>query len=284
MRVNGTIALIVLDPSLDLRVRGTGDAERMSAWAIAEGERPRGTVAFDLHASGPFTQGADVRFHDVRQQRGAHGAVRSGKHAANRRGIAVHRSEARIRQRNTSIQTRQRHIFPRGPVSAVVERPPQRARGAAHSFDTDRIGRRIGFARNIRFDELRERVETGAGGQFGREVIGEFGIDERDFGQQKRAAQADFQAMFRRGKHCVARRFRAGAGGRRDGDKRRRRVRQWLGLADNFEIIEDIAFVRYERSDGFAGVDGTAAAEAAPTSSPSGAVSPTASSRRAAVS
>ena len=58
MRVDGSVALIVADPSMDLRIKGTGDVERMSAWAVAAGERPRGTVAFDLHAAGPFARGA----------------------------------------------------------------------------------------------------------------------------------------------------------------------------------------------------------------------------------
>ncbi len=54
LQVDGTVSLLVSDPSLDVRTAGTVDVERLARWGVETGERPRGSVAFDLRAHGPF--------------------------------------------------------------------------------------------------------------------------------------------------------------------------------------------------------------------------------------
>jgi len=54
LQIDGTVSLLVRDPSLDVRTAGTLDVERLARWGIETGERPRGSVAFDVRAHGPF--------------------------------------------------------------------------------------------------------------------------------------------------------------------------------------------------------------------------------------
>ena len=54
LQMDGTISLLVRRPSLDVRTAGTVDVERVARWGIETGERPRGSVAFDIRARGPF--------------------------------------------------------------------------------------------------------------------------------------------------------------------------------------------------------------------------------------
>ena len=65
-----------------------------------------------------------------------------------------------------------------------------------------------------------------------------------------------------RSEHGVARHLRAGARRGRDGNERGGRSGQWPRATDDFQIIEDIAVVGHQRGDGFAGIDGAAAAKA----------------------
>ena len=61
LQVDGTVSLLVRDPSLDVRTTGTVDVERLARWGIETGERPRGSIAFDVRAHGPFdAPAADV--------------------------------------------------------------------------------------------------------------------------------------------------------------------------------------------------------------------------------
>ena len=61
LQLDGLVSLLVRDPSLDVRITGTVDVERVARWGIETGERPRGSVAFDVRAHGPFdTPVADV--------------------------------------------------------------------------------------------------------------------------------------------------------------------------------------------------------------------------------
>src|SRR5689334_744197 len=61
LQVDGTVSLLVRDPSLDVRAAGTADLERLASWGIEAGERPRGSLAFDVRAQGRFTDAvADV--------------------------------------------------------------------------------------------------------------------------------------------------------------------------------------------------------------------------------
>ncbi len=69
LRIDGTLSLLVKDPSVDVRATGTADVERLAAWGMADGERPRGSVALDVHAAGPFAAPvADVRLTSSRLQ------------------------------------------------------------------------------------------------------------------------------------------------------------------------------------------------------------------------
>ena len=56
LQVDGTVSLLVRDPSLDVRTAGTADVERLARWGIETGERPSGSVAFDVRAHGPFDE------------------------------------------------------------------------------------------------------------------------------------------------------------------------------------------------------------------------------------
>jgi len=61
LQVDGTVSLLVRDPSLDLRAAGTADLDRLASWGIEAGQRPRGSLAFDVRTHGPFTDAvADV--------------------------------------------------------------------------------------------------------------------------------------------------------------------------------------------------------------------------------
>ncbi len=44
LRIDGTLSLLVKDPSVDVRATGTADVERLAAWGMADGERPRGST------------------------------------------------------------------------------------------------------------------------------------------------------------------------------------------------------------------------------------------------
>ena len=53
-RLDGVVFLLVRDASVDLRATGTADVERLARWGIENTELPRGTVAFEAHATGVF--------------------------------------------------------------------------------------------------------------------------------------------------------------------------------------------------------------------------------------
>ena len=54
LQLDGDLSLLVRDPAIDLRARGTADLERLARWGIEGGELPRGTIAIDVHATGPM--------------------------------------------------------------------------------------------------------------------------------------------------------------------------------------------------------------------------------------
>jgi outer membrane protein assembly factor BamA/autotransporter translocation and assembly factor TamB len=54
LQVDGMVSLLVREPSLDVRTVGTVDVERAARWGIETGERPRGSLAFDIRAQGPL--------------------------------------------------------------------------------------------------------------------------------------------------------------------------------------------------------------------------------------
>jgi outer membrane protein assembly factor BamA/autotransporter translocation and assembly factor TamB len=53
-RLDGVVFLLVRDGSVDLRATGTADVERLARWGIENTELPRGTIAFEAHATGVF--------------------------------------------------------------------------------------------------------------------------------------------------------------------------------------------------------------------------------------
>ncbi|HYS26461.1 MAG TPA: hypothetical protein VEP46_12680, partial [Vicinamibacterales bacterium] len=62
LEIDGVLSLLVKGPSVDVHATGTADVERLARWGIAEGERPRGSIALDVRATGPFASPtADVR-------------------------------------------------------------------------------------------------------------------------------------------------------------------------------------------------------------------------------
>ena len=54
LQIDGVLSIIAKDPGMDLHVTGTADAARLARWGMDEGELPRGSLALDVRASGPF--------------------------------------------------------------------------------------------------------------------------------------------------------------------------------------------------------------------------------------
>src|SRR2546426_5213412 len=62
LTIDGVLSLLVKDPAVDVHATGTADVERLARWGMQEGELPRGTVALDVRATGPFASpNADIR-------------------------------------------------------------------------------------------------------------------------------------------------------------------------------------------------------------------------------
>jgi len=171
------------------------------------------------------------------------GPVGRGKLAANRSGKAMRGTEPRIRQRHSAKQAGDRHIRSSGGIAAIGKRCPQRARGALNPFYAHRIGHRVGARADIRFDELRERIQAGAGGDGGRQVVSQLRVNDCHSRQHERTAQAHFDAMFRRGKHGVAGDFGTRARSRRDRNERDGWFGEGFAAADHFQVIEQLTCV-----------------------------------------
>jgi autotransporter translocation and assembly factor TamB len=54
LQIDGTVSVLVEQPSFDVRATGTADVERLARWAMAERQRPGGSIVFDVRAHGPF--------------------------------------------------------------------------------------------------------------------------------------------------------------------------------------------------------------------------------------
>lgn len=171
-------------------------------------------------------------------------------------------AEAGIGERHPAEETGDGHVFTSGGVAAVRECGAQGTPSAADAFDAKGIGHGIGARAGVGLDELRQGVETGAGGERGRQVAGEGGVDERNAREHERAAEAHLETMFGRGEDRIARDLGTGAGRGGNGDKGRGRSRKRAAATDDFDVIEQVAVVGQHGGDGFAGVDGAAAAEA----------------------
>jgi hypothetical protein len=141
------------------------------------------------------------------------------EHPANGRSEAVHNPQPGVGQRQAAAQTGQRHVFAGREIPGLVASATQRASDPRNAVAAERIGQWIGPARNERFDELRQRIESRARGERGRKTEREFRIHHRQLRQHERAAQADFHAMLRRCEHGIARDFRPAASGCRNGDE-----------------------------------------------------------------
>src|SRR5581483_4448114 len=140
-------------------------------------------------------------------------------------------------------------------------RTPQRARYQLDAFDAVWIDERIGAHAHVWLDELRERIESGARGDRGRQPISKFWVDERDARQHERAAHARLDAMLWRAKNGVARDLAAGAGGGRHGDHWERSGDDCAAFADAFKEIERLSSIRRDCGNSLGRIDCTAAAD-----------------------
>src|SRR5436309_324592 len=62
LQLDGVLSLLVRDPAIDLHAAGRADVERLAHWGIEDGQLPRGSVAFDVRATGAMAKPvADVR-------------------------------------------------------------------------------------------------------------------------------------------------------------------------------------------------------------------------------
>ena len=145
-------------------------------------------------------------------------------------------------------------------VGAVAIDAAQRPGGAADPLHAQRVGDRIGARAHVRLDQLRQRVQPRAGGDRGRQRVGQLGIDQRHLRQHHRAAQARLHAMLRRRQHGIARDLAAGPGGGRHGDKGQRRDRQRAPFSHHFQKIQRLAAVGGDDGNRLSGVDRAAAA------------------------
>jgi hypothetical protein len=117
----------------------------------------------------------------------------------------MNRAQPGVGQRQPAKQAGYGHVLTRSGIAAILEGRPQRTRGAAHAFQAEGIRYWVRARADIRLDELRQRVEAGAGRDGRRQIVGEFRVNERDPREERRAAQADFHSVLRRGEHGVAR-------------------------------------------------------------------------------
>ena len=87
--------------------------------------------------------------------------MRRGETAANRPGKTMNRAQPGIRERQSAEQAGQHHVFAGTFVLSVENNFPQRTRRAVETFDAKPVRDRIGAQADVRFDELRERVQAG---------------------------------------------------------------------------------------------------------------------------
>ena len=67
LEIDGMLSLLVKDPAVDVHATGTADVARLARWGVEEGEVPRGSVALDVRATGPFAgPAADIRLSSSR--------------------------------------------------------------------------------------------------------------------------------------------------------------------------------------------------------------------------
>ena len=185
--------------------------------------------------------------------------MRRREHAAQRRGEAVHRPESGVGQGEPAQQTGPRHIGARFQVLRVFPGARQCPRGAAHAIHAKQVRHAVGARRNVRFNELRERVQTGGCRNRRRQAERQFGIHDRQARQHPERAQTGLHLVFGRAKHGVARDLASGAGRSGHGDHRRRRLCQGLPAADDLQVIQRVSGVGQQRGHSLSGVQHAAA-------------------------
>ena len=189
------------------------------------------------------TQRGYIRRHAMRQQGRTKRAVRSLPWSSERRREAMHNAKSGIRQSQAAEQARQRHVASRLAILAVVVRSAQRTGNAPNSVNANCIHHWIGARADVGFDELRQRVKTGAGSDRRRQPVRQLRIDQRDSRQHQRTSQTRFDAMLRRSEHGVAGDFAAGARGCGNRNEWQRRDSNGATLSHYFEKIERLAAV-----------------------------------------
>jgi hypothetical protein len=208
-----------------------------------------------------FTQSRKICAHDMREKRGANGAVGRGQEASNGPGQSMDGTQPCIGQGKSAEQTGEGHVFAGAVVAAVVKGSTQRARGAGDAVPAEGVGYGIGTRADKRFDELGEGIQSGAGGEGRGQIAGQFRINDSNAREYERTAEADFEAVFGRSKDGVAGDFGTGAGGGGNGNERRGRFCKRLATTDDFKVIEKFAAIGKQGGDSLAGVDGAATAK-----------------------
>ena len=140
---------------------------------------------------------------------------------ARRMAERMHRAQALLED-HRAFHRRHRHVVARLAVRAVPRRALDVRPGLLQPIERDAVGRRVEGVRQEAFDVVREGVHARAGGEMRRQAHGQLGIDQRQLGDQVRAADRELAAGVH-DDHAAAAHLAAGARGRRDGDDRRDR-------------------------------------------------------------
>lgn len=219
----------------------------------APSEEPCG---LDVSSANGGVGGCKVGFHDGGQQGGADGPVWGIEGSPNGRSKTVHSAKACICQCHSAEERAERHVFACRRVTPDLGRSEQGATDSDEAFSAERVGQRVGFARDEGFEDLGEGIESGCGRDRPREGVGEVRVHDRHGGQHGRAAEADFHRVFWGMKDGVARCFCTGTGCCGNGHPRNRRFFDGASCADDLCVVEWVAAVGQEHGDGFSGIDG----------------------------
>ena len=142
------------------------------------------------------------------------------EHSTDGCGESVDGAERGIGQSHATEEAGQRHI---GSGVKVIWRgadAAQRPGRALYSVKAEGVSDWSGANGDVWLNQLRQSIHAGAGAEGRRQIFGQLWIDDGQAWKHERAAQADFDAMFRRGEDCIARNFGARSGGGRNGNAR----------------------------------------------------------------
>ena len=135
----------------------------------------------------------------------------------------MHRAQALL-EHHGAFHGGHRHVVARLAVRAVPGRALDVLPRLLQPIERDQIGRRVDGVGQEAFDVVGEGVHAGAGREMRRQAERQLGIDQRQLGDEMRAADGELAA----GIHdddAAAAHLAAGARGRRNGDDRRHRWR-----------------------------------------------------------